>query len=731
MPTLVPLYSGAMFVSALLLFGVQPMFTKMALPLLGGSPAVWITAQVFFQATLLAGYLYAHLIAKLLLTRSQVIVHLLLLSTVFIVVPIQIDEAWAPPVLQSPIPWFLGLLSLSVGLPFFAVSTTAPLLQRWFAESGHGAAADPYFLYAASNLGGLLALIAYPFLLEPRVGLEQQSFAWVLGYAVLVALIGFAALHLWRRAATGAGERSSSLDRSGDNLLWRQRTHWVLLAFVPSSLLLGVTLHISTDIAASPILWVTPLSLYLLSFVLVFARRPMIKHRWMIAAQPVLLIGLTLFFSSGRLLVDVLLHLGAFFVTAMVCHGSLAALRPRVQYLTEFFLCISVGGVLGGVFAGLVAPLMFDAVLEYPLALVLACALRPVLDRSEARAGLRDIALPLGLGVFYLLVGLKSPLGGVQLSETGELFLLAALGLILFTFRLRPVRLALGVLVLLLPSHVLPAGHLLTQQRSYFGVHRVFVDASGEYQLLTHGTTIHGAEHRHASRWREPLTYYYAGGPLGQFFDHYRVEKDFRHIGAIGLGAGSIACYRSSPEVPLTFFEIDPVVVGIATNPSLFRFLEQCGGGVEVILGDGRRGLQGTPDGQFGLLVLDAFSSDAVPTHLLTREAMALYFRKLSEDGILLIHISNKHLDLETVVAALVTDAGLTARVQHHQPGAGSEQYHWKSSWVVISRAPARLARLSGDPRWHSLRSAAGSRPWSDDYSFVIGALDWRRLFDR
>ena len=313
-------------------------------------------------------------------------------------------------------------------------------------------------------------------------------------------------------------------------------------------------------------------------------------------------------------------------------------------------------------------------------------------------------------------------------GDNGPLLLAVPVALVLYRFRVRPIRFALGAFVILVPGQLVPPESLLAQERSFFGVHRVMIGGNGRIQVLTHGTTIHGAQHREPTRWREPLTYYHRDGPLGQFFEHYDKRGQFDHIGAIGLGAGSLVCYRRSPQVAMTFFEIDLQVVRIATNSRYFRFFDQCGSGVKLVVGDGRRSLREVPDAHFDLLVLDAFSSDAIPVHLLTREALALYFSKLTGPGVLLVHISNRHLNLAPVVAALVADARLAGRVQHYEAGPEDEGFEWGSSWVAIARTETELAPREGDPRWVALPPVAGSRPWTDDYSNIVDALDWRRL---
>ena len=718
---LTALYSAALLLSALLLFSIQPLFTKMALPLLGGSAAVWTTAQVFFQATLFLGYVYAHWLSRWLPRKPQVLVHLVVIALVVAALPIGISPDANPPAFANPIAWFLGLLAISVGLPFFALATTAPLLQRWYAYA-RGASADPYFLYAASNFGGLVALIGYPVLIEPMLGLQGQSTLWALTYICLVVLIAGIGAQVYRVAGHGIEPETFVAD-SANPPAWRQRFRWLLLAFAPSALLLSVTLHINTDVATFPVLWVVPLSLYLLSFVLVFARHQLVRYDRLLLIQPVILVALTMFFSTGKLLVDVGLHLCTLFLVALVCHGELARTRPGPRFLTQFYLWLSFGGLLGGVFAGVVAPLVFDSVLEYPLILGLACVLgmRPATGGPAQKVW--DVVLPVSAGVLFVAQDRYLRGASFDSAELVETAITILFGLVLYSFRKRPYRLALGILAILLPAELVSNEEVLEQRRSFYGVHRVITD--GQYQLLTNGTTVHGAEHRVASRQNEPLTYYYPGGPLGQVFRSLDRPPRFMRVGIIGLGAGAIACYRPSSQTRYTFFEIDPIVVEIAADPRLFRFLSLCGENVEVVLGDGRRSLSQVEDQTFDLLILDAFSSDSIPSHLLTREALTLYFRKLSPNGVLVIHLSNRNLELEPVVAALVEDASLVGHIQHHEPTSGGDPYWWKSTWAVIARSTPDTRALTVDSRWKRLESNPPVRPWTDDYSNILGAIKW------
>jgi hypothetical protein len=853
------LFALTLFVSALLLFVVQPMFAKMVLPLLGGSPAVWNTCMVFYQATLLAGYIYAHLSIKWLGPRRQAAVHLVLFCLPWLVLPISRAEGWTPPTEANPIPWLLMLLAVSVGLPFLFVSASAPMLQAWYAATGHRGAKDPYFLYAASNLGSLLALAGYPLLLEPYLRLDEQAGLWAAAYGVLMALSLLCATLLWysrpaktrRSGGQGSGDRdqgsgvrsqgsgdrdeaqggdrgsrlspvnhpsgirnhrSSIIDHQSSiiNLpggppqavpTWAGRLRWLALALAPSSLMLGVTTYISTDIASVPLLWVVPLGLYLLTFVLVFARHTLLPHRLMVMAQPILVVIVAgAFFVGGTstsyLAVIFPLHLLTFFVTAMVCHGELAASRPASRYLTEFYLWMSVGGVLGGVLNALVAPLVFNHVYEYPLMIAAACLLRPAgwygrVARASRRetgetpvppvhggggvshlrrwAGVAsahpphrapptarwlDWGLPLGVAVGFgsaavalsrsnhlarwagWLVDRLSAWGltnlEVDTDAVAGLAFLGAAALVVFFFRRRPVRFGLGVFALLLVSFLYFGENLrpLYSQRSFFGVLRVRqvaeYDDDGELvcetHQLTHGSTNHGMQRLDPKLRLEPCTYYHRAGPVGQIIDAVLQQRPLRQIGVVGLGTGTIAAY-GRPGQRITFYEIDPAVVQIARNPELFTYLSDCQADVEVIVGDARLSLADGPPRLFDLLLIDAFSSDAIPVHLLTREALALYFQRLADQGVLGVHVSNRHLDLEPVLADLAEDAGLVARVC--EDGDDRKVGKYASTWVALARRDEDLGQLAHDSRWKPLACRPGSRLWTDHFSNIVDVLNW------
>jgi len=786
---LVSVFAVAIFLNAALLFSVQPLFTKMVLPLLGGSPAVWNTCLLFFQAMLLGGYLYAHVTSRWLSARTQAIVHVALLVMAVFLLPIHIPASWShPPGTALPIGWLLGLLTVSLGLPFFLLSAGAPMMQRWFAGTRHSLAHNPYFLYAASNLGSFAALLAYPFVIEPRMRISEQSVTWLALYYALLALIATCAVVAlaYRRIAGGAEGTTAAAaapetamppsapddtalvqDAEGVHLRrrgalrgsmrflieenpsvirrflqgrdapitdptivpdqhWRLR--WVLLSFAPSSLLIGTTTYLSTDIASVPFLWVIPLALYLLTFVLVFARRPLFPRWFMLHAQ--LVLGLTLMVAlclgAGRgILGPAVLHLLAFFVTAMMCHRELADSRPRVEYLTEFYLWMSLGGVLGGVFNVLVAPALYDSLVEYPFALMVAFALRPGLARpfSGRRDFFRDLLLPAAVGT-TVWFAFRSPRPPDEWFPAGAQVFMSAAAIAVLFFWKRPFRLALGAGAMYAATQLAgnARSNILMQDRSFFGMYRVRRIA--DYHVLQNGTTTHGGQSRELTRRMDPLTYYYKGGPLGDIFATV-AQKPVRRVAMVGLGTGTIACY-GRPDEHWTFYEIDPMVAQIARAPRYFSYLRDCAPRTNIVIGDARVSLGAAADGEFDLIVLDAFTSDAIPAHLVTREAVALYLRKLSDDGVIAFHISNRYLDLRPVIIALANDAKVAGALGERAPDTeGRGKLYYGSRWMVLAKKPGTLSALVKVDGWHALGTWPESRLWTDDYTDVLGAIKW------
>lgn len=730
------LFAFTLFVSASLMFSVQPMFGKTLLPLLGGSPSVWNTCMVFYQSLLFLGYLYAHFIAARLQHRGQIMAHAAVVLISLIALPVELPGDAAPPVETNPTPWLLKMLAFSIGLPFFVVSATAPLLQKWFSAIGHQESHDPYFLYAASNAGSLIALLGYPFLIEPHIGLENQKLFWSIGYGLLAVLVVACAAPLWRtyRSAVEKAPAVSYLPVEAPGL--KTMLHWLALTFVPSSLLLGLTNFISTDIASVPLLWIVPLTLYLLSFVIVFSRRGIKTHRTMVAAQPMVLLPFIAYsFINPAILpywVDLGLHLAAFFLAVMVCHGELAKSRPHARHLTTYYLMISFGGMLGGMFNTFVAPFIFNAVYEYPIMIAAALLLRPPLEPIEGgkwRQRIKDTAFPIAVLAAGLTLYAAADDLGRYLDLIGTaLILLAGIS---YALRGRSLGLAAftGVLLFFVIGLHGLVSNVLFQERTFFGVlsvrENVLVSeengAIEPYHELFHGTTKHGAQRLTAAHRSDPLTYYSRPGPIGQLFKEFDAANADWRIGVVGLGAGALACY-AKPGQAWDFFEIDPAVVEIARNPDRFTYLKECAPTARMVVGDARLSLAGEPERRYDLLVMDAFSSDAVPVHLLSREALELYFSRLKENGLLAFHITNRHLDLKKVLAGHAKQMRLAALVQEFKPKTAIPLVV-DTDWAVLARSEEtlRLLKQSRLGEWRKMPLYFDMKPWTDDFTNILG----------
>ncbi|MFM8342789.1 MAG: spermidine synthase [Methylomonas sp.] len=723
------LFASTLFLSATLMFILQPMFGKILLPLLGGTPAVWNTCMVFYQSLLFLGYLYAHRLSTHSNHQRQIQIHSALLIFSFIALPVGLSDNINPPTDSNPTLWLIWTLFIAIGVPFFVVSTTAPLLQKWFSQCGHASSHDPYYLYAASNAGSLLALLSYPFLIEPNIGLTSQRVIWSVAYAALCLLIIGCAVLMWKTQATNQEDVAEIELNDTAPLTTQQQLHWLALAFVPSSLLLGLTQFISTDIASVPLLWIVPLTIYLLTFILVFSKWADRIHPAMIAIQPALLtVFIAYSFINPAVLpfwLDLILHCLAFFIAVMVCHGELARNRPATRHLTQFYLIMSFGGMLGGLFNTFVAPFVFNAVYEYPIMIVAALLLRPGFFKGQW--WLQSI-----FPVAVFMGGLAVYFGSDQLFDYfdligGGLILLAGLT---YSFRNSPLAIGLLTAVILIFTISLHnmASSTLYQERSFFGVlsvrDTVIADENQRPETvreLYHGTTKHGAERLTAANITTPLTYYSRPGPIGQLFSEFDSENQNWVIGAVGLGAGALACY-SKDNQHWHFFEIDPLVVQVAKNPNWFNYLNRCNKKAEMIVGDARLSLAKEDDGSFDLLIMDAFSSDAVPTHLLTREALELYLRKLNDNGLLAFHITNRHLAIKNVLADHVNTMHLAALLQEFKPET-EQPLVVATDWVVISKNPERLQRFQQSRlgHWQKLPLTFGLQPWTDDFTHIIG----------
>jgi spermidine synthase len=747
------LYAATLFVGATLLFLVQPLIGKVLLPLLGGTPGVWNTCMVFFQAVLLGGYLYAHRSIARLGIRRQAALHLGLLLLVPIAFAVAVSARGSPvPAIASllpadqdyPIFGLIAFLAAAVGVPFFVLSTTAPLLQRWFASTGHPSAHDPYFLYAASNAGSLVGLLSYPFLIEPRLPLAEQQWMWAVGVGIYAVMVLVCAVMVMGRRSGSRESRGESSELRVPRSALRTGT-WVALAALPSAMLLAVTTHLTTDLAPVPLLWVVPLSLYLLSFILVFARWPDRVHRGVGRITPMLLL-----FVVVSLVTDAAepwgliagLHLAAFFGVCLVCHGELAKHRPPAEQLTAFYFWLSLGGVLGGAFTALVAPVIFHrlGLVEYPLLLVLAALVRP---RSEGvGSGLRPVDVALVLGLLVIALSLvyvvpryvALPAGSdaaeamvARLVRSGLMFGMPAV--VAFALVRRPARYALALASLLIAGVLAPSqlGETLYRERNFFGVVKVVRSTDGKFIRMVHGRTLHGQQRTDETGPPRPMTYYHERGPVGNLYRSLPPER-LRRVAVVGLGTGAIAAY-ARPGQGWTFYEIDPAVARIASDTNYFTFLANCRADrCDIVLGDARRQLARAPDGGFDLLILDAFSSDAIPVHLLTREALALYVQKLAPGGILAMHLSNNHLDLPPLVDRMAADFSppLVARYNHDFP-TDAEKADGKtaSQWMVLARTAADLGPMARGPHWQPLRDGRDGPVWRDDFANLLSV--WKR----
>jgi hypothetical protein len=779
------LFTCALFVGAFLLFWVQPLVGKALLPLLGGTPAVWNTCMLFFQASLLAGYAYAHALTRWLPARAQGLLHGALLLAAAVALPFAAGGDEGPPAGASPLWWLLKRLTLTAGPPFFVLSAGAPLLQKWYSRTRARDAADPYFLYAASNAGSLCALLGFPVLLEPWLSLGRQSRAWAVLYVALALLVvACAAFALMRPRAASRDENVEVEDAAGatERVSMRRRLRWLVLAFVPSSLVLGVTTYVTTDLVAVPLLWVIPLSLYLLSFVVVFARRRLIPGWLPARVLPGAAVLVSLVYLSGASQPAwflILFHLLFLFAAALVCHGWLADDRPGAAHLAEFYLWLAAGGALGGLFNAIVAPLLFNSVVEYPLVILLASYLRPAY-RSERGTllGLRlgprraertaaesvspdgdacqsdggalvregrwdwlDLLLALVVGMLTAALLVVTERFELTAVERAAIALGVPLFLLNHFYAPRPLRFALGLAAVMLASALFSErpGRLLLASRNFYGTHRVEANSADTVHWLTNGSTLHGKQYTDGASRCEPLSYYHREGPLGSLFAALRGEAGaadvkagggsrpnaLRGVAVVGLGAGTTAAYSRAGEA-WTFYEIDPAVADVARRPELFTYLSACSAApASVLLGDARLRLRDAPDGAYDLIALDAFSSDAVPAHLLTREALALYLSKLAPRGVVAFHVSNRSLELERVVGGLAADARLPARVFADKV-YDADNGHDPSTWVAVARADADLAPLDADARWKTLdASTPGLVLWRDDFSDVLRVFKW------
>jgi hypothetical protein len=729
-------YVAAIFLSAALLFAVQPMFTKMVLPQLGGAAAVWSVAMVFFQTTLLAGYAYAHALTRFARGRAPIVIHLAVMILACFALPLHIASGWGPPPASGEAFWLLELFAASIGLPFFALAANGPLIQAWFVRTDHPAAKDPYFLYAASNVGSFLALIAYPIVVEPLVPLGGQRWGWSAGFYALILLLAACGFLLMRSPAQAAHSSTAGAENAATPG-WRDAAIWIALAAVPSGLLIAVTAHISTDVAAVPLLWVVPLALYLLTFVIAFQSRPIIPHRFAVVIQPLVILALVIGFillpttATVRLIA---LHLAVLFVSALMCHGELARRRPAPAHLTAFYMWISAGGMVGGIATGLIAPHVFDWIAEYPVLIVLTLLCRPGFAPPQRRSGEALLIACLGVALALSYVVKNYDVGfdfRLYVLTLGVLLGLTA------KFWRAPLPFAAIVAFLLFAGWYFNETPSVYRVRNFFGVLNVVDTTDGKYRVLWHGTTAQGTQQVRDEEGNpiqgrpEMIAEFFEGAGIWQVFNalHARAARPI-DFAVIGLGTGALAC-QVRPGDTLTYYEIDPDVVRIATDPDLFQYFSECAPQSRIVLGDARQRIADAPDGSYDLIFVDAFIGAAIPIHLLTREALALYFKKLKPDGIVAMHISNMNLELASVAAGIAQANGAVARIYDGgDVEANPELHHWVPRVAAIARREEDFGALAKSVFWPVRERGPKQRFWTDDYSNIVGAV-LRRLRER
>ncbi len=677
-------YAVTIFLSAFLLFQVQPIIAKMILPWFGGSAAVWATCLLFFQVTLLLGYFYSHGVIRRLKPKQQWMLHAALLLACIALLPVLPNPAWKPVNSDLPTLRILGLLAATVGLPYFMLSTTGPLIQAWYVQSHPGSI--PYRLFALSNLGSMLALLSYPPLVEPNLTLRQQAWTWSGGFAVFALLCIATGWKSYRRAVE-VQAADAGADTPPEAPARLRYLLWIALAACPSMLLLALTSHMSMDLAPIPFLWVLPLALYLLSFILCFDAEGWYRRIWFLCALPValgILAWLGNLSPSDRpdMRLCIALYSIAFFTVCMVCHGELSRLKPHPKFLTGYFLMVSIGGAVGGVFVALVAPYVFNAGYELPIALALCGALPAFVVFLEPEWPFRRELLGWpAIGAYTLVACLTGYLGREAVD--------------------------------------LVKGSLLVK-RNFYGELRVrqyngMYEWDG-YRSLVHGAINHGEQYTHPARRREIATYYCESTGLGMVMGE-RVMGTMQRVGVIGLGTGTVAAYSRFGDL-YRFYEINPVVEKVANED--FWYLKNAEGAIDVVLGDARLSMEREPCQDYDTIVVDAFSSDSIPVHLLTREAMVLYFHHLRPEGVLAVHISNRFIDLKPVVERAAASIGKRAMVVETEDDDSNKCFG--TTWMLVTGNEAMLLR----PRFkHGFapKPAPWLRVWTDDYSNIFKVL--------
>ncbi|HWZ87800.1 MAG TPA: fused MFS/spermidine synthase, partial [Polyangiaceae bacterium] len=680
-------FALTVFVSAFLLFQIEPLISKFILPWFGGSPAVWTTCLLFFQVVLFCGYAYAHLSTRFLAPRERVIVHCTILAVSLALLHVAPGNQYKPLDAAQPTILILRLLSATVGLPYFALSSTGPLLQAWF--SAAYPTRSPYRLYALSNLGSLIALLSYPFVFEPAFDVLTQAHLWswlFAGFALLCAVCALKAFPALREARLASPNSDSAARR--ERTTWLERTRWIALPACASLALLATTNHVTSDVAVIPFLWVVPLSLYLVSFIVAFDHERWYRRRVFAALTVLLCLAVGCLDPLRDLLEklqydftfvdDLVLHFAALFCVCMVCHGELVRARPNPSRLTEFYLSISAGGALGGVFVSLIAPAIFSTFFEWTLALLASFAL--------------------GVGVLYGKHAWRR--WGVAGAAGVGAFTLAGLAGIFY--------------------YQWDTDAPLDVRRNFYGVVSVYEadrdDPAMHHFSLAHGIVVHGRQFVSAEKKGQPVAYYAPGTGVGQALRYFQKEPDLR-VGVVGLGVGTVAAYVGAGQ-SIRFYEINDQVEALAEK--YFSFLRDSPGQTKIVLGDARLSLEREPNQNFHVFVLDAFSGDAVPAHLLTKEAFAIFVRHLRPDGVIAVNITNRHLDLAPVVAAAAQEYHLQTVRIFSEPDA--KELAYRADWLLLTKNAAFVAAVKPAPNPEARSSAA--LLWTDHYSNLFQILE-------
>lgn len=717
-------FTATIFLSAALLFFVQPLFAKLVLPVLGGSSSVWTTAMLFFQLVLIAGYLYAHLATRFLGLTQQIALHLGLFAVALLFLPLGIPTGWSYDPDAATVPQTLALFAVGVGVPFAVLSANAPLIQAWYARSGGPSAHDPYFLYGASNLGSLIALLGFPLLAEPLFGVSAIGIGWAAGFVALgvfLLLSGTLSRTLGPGEVRLATEGADAPPRTSRAPTRTDIGWWIFYAFVPSSLMLAVTAKISTDLGSFPLIWTIPLSLYLLTFVLTFTKRPAVPDRILNIAFAVGFIALALHITGlfgGVTLATTYVLVAGFFVVALKSHRCLYARRPDGRHLTLFYVTMSIGGALGGVFNSVIAPLVFADIYELAVSVALASVLFVAAKPGNAS---RQFALGIAAGAAIILP-LEAWTWIEKVSVDAGLYAFTAVfALAVILLRGTGWALVSATTVVLATTIYSNRGEAVFRDRSFFGTHEVWT--KGDLRVYTNGTTVHGAQ-RIADLTAErplPLYYYHPAAPMAQVLTSGIASEDAA-IGVVGLGVGSLACY-ARPGQQWHFYEIDRAVYDMAKDPGLFTFMSSCAPEAPVHMGDARVVLE-TQDLTFDVLVIDAYSSDAVPMHLTTLEAVELYLQRLKPGGLLVFHISNRYYAIAPPLARIAGALGLEARLQDYTGAGGQVPEGASSSSVLVMSADAGTidALPGGAEVWKQIGLVHGSL-WTDDYADLLSTL--------